>query len=214
MRRLHFSEAIFVRGHVNLADYLKQGLARPCDRLFTILRDPVEIAISQVNYIMMRLQADAAIGEFQPDTRQWLHLLELQTTLEDLSDAALRRLGIWALRMREIVLPNPMCHWLGGGDAAAVLMRLAEHEVEVTNTRHYPQWRRQRWGVDADTRQNEFIKFLTRDALGAGDLAYLQDISAEDARLYRVVEQELVRTGASAVTNWAAVPAEVLSAGA
>jgi hypothetical protein len=204
VRRLHFSETIFVRGHVNLADYLGQGLARPCDRLFTILRDPVEIAISQVNYILTRLKTDAAAGEFLPDTRAWLPLLGLEEATGELSDTFLRDLGERTLRMREVVMPNPMCHWLGGGNAATVLARLAEHEVEVTNTQHYKRWLRQRWGIDADTRQNESIKFLTRDRLAADDLQYLVQISREDAALYDAVEQRLLQAGACSVIQWAA----------
>ncbi len=214
VRRLHFSDTILVRGHVNLADYLEHGLARRCDRLFTILRDPVDSAISQVNYILTRLKGDAAAGDFRPDTLEWLRLLKLEAPSGELSDAFLCRLGAQALRMHEIVMPNPMCHWLGRGDAGAVLARLAEHEVEVTTTRHYKQWRRQRWGIDADTRQNESIKFLTRDTVGAEDVAYLRDISVEDARLYRAVEQRLLRAGACAVTDWTAAPAEEVAAAA
>lgn len=214
VRRLRFSDTIFVRGHVNLADYLGQGLARPYDRLFTILREPVDIAISQVNYILMRLKDDVAAGEFQPDTREWLPILKPEEMTGELSDEFLRRLGKRALRMPEIVMPNPMCRWLGGGDAAAVLARLAAHEVEVTNTRQYPQWRRQRWGIDADTRQNESIKFLTSQTVGEEDLAYLRSISVEDANLYLAVERHLRRTGACAVTDWAAVALDEAAASA
>ncbi len=214
VRQLHFSDTIFVRGHVNLAEYLEQGLARPSDRLFTILRDPVEIAISQVNYLLMRLKHDAAAGTIRSDVRHWLDLLGEETIPGELSDPFLRRLGERALRTQRIVTPNTMCHWLGGGEAAAVLARLAEHEVEVTTTRQYPQWRRQRWGIDADTRQNGSIKFLTRDTLGAEDLAYLRDISVEDAKLYHAVEQRLLRTGECAVADWAASPVEEVAAAA
>jgi hypothetical protein len=214
VRRLHFSDTIFVRGHVNLADYLDQGLARRCDRLFTILRDPVDIAISQVNYILTRLKSDAAAGEFQPDSRAWQQLLDLDEKPGEFSDAFLCGLGERALRMREIVMANPMCHWLGGGDAAAVLWRLTVHEVEVTNTRLYSNWRRQRWGIEADTRQNESIKFLTRDSLGPEVLAYLRDISVEDAKLYRAVDQHLLRTEACAVTDWEAAAVQEVAAAA
>jgi len=205
VRRLQFSDTIFVRGHVNLADYLEQRLARPYDRLFTILRDPVEIAISQVNYVLMRLKEDVAATTFRPDVREWLGMLEMETMPEELSAPFLRRVGERALRTQGIVPPNTMCHWLGGGDAAAVLARLAEHGVEVTNTREYRRWRRQRWGIEVDTRINESIKVLTRDTLRADDLAYLRDISEEDATLYRAVEQQMLET--AACSAMAAVPA-------
>ncbi|HSZ90617.1 MAG TPA: hypothetical protein VK822_14725 [Acetobacteraceae bacterium] len=212
VRRLHFSDTIFVRGHVNLADYLDQGLARPCDRLFTILRDPIDGAISQINYILMRLKEDVAAGEFRPDMQDWLPFLELGELPSDLSDAFLCGVGERALRRPEIVIPNPMCHWLGGGAADTVLARLAEHEVEVTTTQQYARWRRERWGIAADTRQNESTKYLTRHAVSAETLAYLREITAEDARLYRAVDQRLVLTRASSVTDWATIPVETAAA--
>lgn len=204
VRKLHFFDTIFVHGHVALADYLEQGLARPCDRLFTILRDPVDMAISQVNYILTRLKADAATGTILPDVRAWLRLLEMDEAPADVSDGYLRDLGRRALRMRAIVIPNPMCHWLGGGDAAEVLELLAEHEVEVTNTERYALWRQQRWGIAANTRQNASTKFLMSETLAAEDLAYLHEISQQDAQLYRTVEQQL-DAGASSLSDWAAV---------
>ncbi len=208
VRRLRFSDTIFVRGHVNLGDYLKQGLARPFDRLFTILRDPVASAISQVNYILTRLKIDAAAGEFQPDTIGWVPLLQLDEVPRDLSDELLCRVGQRALRRPDIVMANPMCHWLGGGDAAAVLARLAEHEVEVTTVRHYPRWRRQRWGIEANTRQNESMKFLTQQTIGPEDLAYLREMSMQDIALYHTVELRLLRTGECSVTDWSQLPPE------
>ena len=178
-------------GHVNLADYLKQGLARPTDLLFTILRDPVEIAISQVNYMLTRLKIDASRASFLPDTRKWLQVLGLDNITGDVSDLFLRELGKRALLDRNVVQANTMCDWLGGGNAETVLARLAHNQVEVTNTRNYPQWRSERWGIEENTRRNESIKFITRDTIGLDKVAYLQDLSSEDARLYKSVEEEL-----------------------
>jgi hypothetical protein len=212
VRRLHFHDTIFVRGHVNLADYLDHGLARPCDRVFTILRDPIESAISQINYILTRLKHDVATGEFQPDTLEWLRLFELGEVPGELSDEFLCGLGERALRRREIVIPNSMCHWLGGGAADTVLARLAEHEVEVTTTQHYARWRRERWGIEEDTRQNESTKYLTRQTVAPDTIAYLRDICAEDTKLYRAVDQRLLQTGACSVTNWATIQVEAVAA--
>jgi hypothetical protein len=107
-----------------------------------------------------------------------------------------------------------MCHWLGGSNASAVLKRLAEHGVETTNTRCYPEWRRQRWGIEADTRMNESIKYLSRDTLTPEDLAYLESISIEDHKLYQAVDQHMPDSGACAVTDWPAAPAETVATAA
>src|SRR6185503_18081997 len=119
-------------------------------------------------------------GSFQPDTREWLRLLNVVLAPGEVSDEFLRELGERALREQDVVRPNSMCHWLGGGDAHAVLARLGTLGMEVTNTREYGRWLRERWGISARTRQNESTKFLTRDALRAEDLAYLNGISEQD----------------------------------
>jgi hypothetical protein len=178
------------------------------------LRDPIDIAISQVNYILTRLKQDAMAGELLVDTREWLPYLDIDKVPDEPTDEMLRGLGQHALRKREIVPPNPMCSWLAGGDAATVIARLAEHDVEVTNTRQYENWRRQRWSVDANTRQNESIKFLTRESIGADDLGYLHEISVEDTKLYRAVDGLLLQTGALAVTDWSAAPVEEVASAA
>jgi len=202
VRQLHFCDSILVTGHINLADYLSQGLVRPTDHVFTILRDPIDIAISQVNYILTRLKSDASHGKYQPDTDVWLRVLDLEKVSGDLSDPFLLDLGMRALLDRNVVLPNTMCDWLGGGDATTVLARLAQNQVEVTNTQNYPQWRRQRWGVEAETRRNESTRFLTRDNIGADKVAYLHDLSREDAKLYRTVGSILSKTGECSVERW------------
>lgn len=203
VRRLRYSDSVFVRGHINLAEYLEQGLVRPCDRVFTILREPVEIAISQVNYILTRVSADAKAGAFQPDSQEWFRLLELDPAPEDVSDAFLRELGEQALREQKIVRPNSMCHWLGGGDAQTVLARLEAHGVEVTTTREYSRWLRERWGVESKTRQNESVKFLTLDGLRPEELAYLRGVCEEDAMLYESMERGTLLTGACSVRRGA-----------
>ena len=203
VRELHFSDAIFVSGHINLSDYMNQQLPRPSDHLFTILRDPVDIGISQVNYVLTRLRTDAGRGQFQPDTQGWLELLGLQALPDDLSETYLVRLGMESLHNRMLVMANAMCSWLGGGSAATVVKRLAELRVEVTNTQNYSQWRRQRWGIQTNTRTNESTKFLTRDNIGHENIDYLRERSPEDAKLYQDIARRLSQSGACSVTDWA-----------
>ena len=56
VRELPFSQSILVSGHVSLGYYAGRGLIRPVDRIFTVIRDPLEIAISAVNYLLTRLR--------------------------------------------------------------------------------------------------------------------------------------------------------------
>lgn len=161
MRALPSFNNIFVRGHIRLDWYLDHGLARPIDRLFTIIRHPVEIALSQTNHVIKRIAADMESGKVCPDTRHWLDLLRLREIppwpLADLAVHVRRR----ALRTHEIVTPNPLCYWLGGGDAVTVLTRLAQSGAEVTETSRYNQWLRETWGIESVARLNEGRKFIS-----------------------------------------------------
>jgi hypothetical protein len=190
-------DRIFVRGHIPLDWYLDRGLVRPIDRLFTIMRHPVEIAVSQANYVMMRIAEDLESGKVGPDTREWLDQLGLGEIppwpLPDLAQHVCHK----TLHTREIVIANPLCHWLGGGDAAIVLERLAESGAEVTETQRYNKWLRETWGIESTTRLNQSRKFISQAALDREELDYLNEISAEDAKLFETVQQRLVGLGTS-----------------
>ncbi len=160
VRQLPYSDEIFIRGHIEFREYLVLGIVRPYDRIFTILRDPIELAMSQINYILMRLQEDAQRATLLPDTTEWLELSGIRLELSDLTDDALRQVGRTILRDRAIVRPNTLCAWLGGGKLTDVLQRLADYNVEVTNTQAYSRWLHERWGINAGTRRNEFDQIL------------------------------------------------------
>jgi hypothetical protein len=199
VRQLPYADEIFIRGHVELGEYVALDIVRPYDRIFTILRDPIDLAIPQVNYILTRLKGDAERGTLLPDTTKWLEVAGVELDLTDLTDDMFGRIGQTVLRDRAIVRPNTLCAWLGGGKTADVLHRLAEYKVEITNAREYSRWLHDRWSINTDTRRNESIKFFTRETLPADDLSYLHSIFEEDAKLYRAVEERLANTGLSSV---------------
>ena len=66
---LRFFDQLFITGHSSLRYYTSHELIRPFDRVFTILRDPIQIAVSQINYVITRILADARARTFSPDTR-------------------------------------------------------------------------------------------------------------------------------------------------
>jgi len=191
VRELTFSQSIFVRGHINLAYFIDNRLIRPMDRAFTIVREPIEMAISQVNYLMSKITWNVDAGALQPDTAEWLNFLGMPGLPNQITDDYCHEVCRKALRSRDIVVPNALCHWLGGGTAEEVVARLREHDVEVTDTAHYNAWLRAEWGIDAHTRQNESIKFITADGLDRDDMEYLRDISAEDTRLFGMIQDQL-----------------------
>jgi hypothetical protein len=74
---------IFVSGHIELDAYLRAVGYRPQDRIFTVLRDPLDIALSQANYAVTLLAKDPE--GTRPDARRNLELLELERLPADAS---------------------------------------------------------------------------------------------------------------------------------
>jgi len=198
---LHASDSLFVHGHINLADHIAAGVIRPTDRIFTIIRDPLQVAISQINYVLTRFDEDMATGKFRPDTKEWADVLDLGALPSRMSDDFIKRLTGAALRHEDLVLPNSVGSWLGGEGAQAVIDRLAQFNVEVTDTSRYSQWLLQGWRIDARTRWNESKKFLGLDDLTAENRAYLNSITTEDQRIYRTYQQVIAATGKLSVTG-------------
>jgi hypothetical protein len=198
---LHGSDRVFVHGHINLADHIAAGVIRPSDRAFTILRDPLQVAISQINYVLTRFDEDMTTGKFRPDTKEWADVLELGTLPARMSEAFIRRLTGAALRHEDLVLPNTIGSWLGGEGAQPVVDRLARFNVEVTDTSRYNAWLAQAWGIDAPTRWNASKAFVTSDSLSRDDLMHLNSITGEDRRIYRAYQTIVAASGRLSVSG-------------
>ncbi|HEY1935134.1 MAG TPA: hypothetical protein VGG99_24275 [Acetobacteraceae bacterium] len=199
VRELAFGDSLFVRGHINLSYFLEKHLIRPLDRVFTIVRDPVEMAISQVNYLMSKITWNVESATLEPDTAEWLHLLGLPGLPARITEEYQQEVCRSALRNSTIVLPNALCHWLGGGTAAEVMARLRENEIEVTDTARYNAWLRAEWGLDVHTRQNESLKFISSATLAPEDRDHLASITQEDAKLYQAIEERLASAGTPSI---------------
>jgi hypothetical protein len=190
-----FSDSVFLRGHIDLNYYLEKRLARPSDRLFTIVRDPMEISVSQVNYLITRIREDFERQRLDWDTKEWFSFLGIKAMPNEFSDEFAAEMFRRALYNQQIVIPNSMCRWLGGGDAQTVLERLAEHDVEITDTARYNNWLVERWDISSSTRQNESIKFFTAASLNPEDRDYLMEVSREDLKLYAALQNGLTTSG-------------------
>lgn len=200
LRMLRFSSEVFVRGHVNLAYYENNALIRPSDRIFTIMRDPVGIAISHVNYILTRFRNDARARRAGLDTRGWLRVLKMDFDPDALAEIDFPRFGRQILRDHRIVLHNPMCTWLGGGGSARVVLdRLDRHSVEVTNTRNYEAWLAKIWGIGHSDRRNESFKFISADTLPPEDIEYLRSVNEQDFALFDAVNERLRVSGTPSI---------------
>ena len=194
-----FFSRIFVSGHSSLNYFSSRNLIRPQDQVFTILRDPLDIAMSHVNYVMTRMTDDASSGRIGTDTRQWLNILGLESLPTDITPASIRKLCSAILRSLQIVKPNSMCSWLGGADAASAIDQMVVSNIEVTVTANYDTWIRDKWNVTQETRLNRSRPFLSLADLPYEDLDYVQAIFSEDIKLYGAVEGALERASTPSI---------------
>jgi hypothetical protein len=195
VRELPFSDAILTAGHVTFDSHIGAGLVRPMDRVFTVVRDPIEIAISSVNYMLTRFQASLGARQPDADVQDWLATLGLPALPPQLAPPFVAEVIHRALYNPVVVQPNSICHWLGGGDAGTVIARLARHHVEITNTQHYNDWLAREWGVAAPTRANASTRFLSLSDLSHQDLEHVRNLSPEDRKLYDLIEERLEASG-------------------
>jgi hypothetical protein len=192
-----FVDTLFVRGHVPLRYYVNQALIRPGDQVFTVLRDPVDVVISMVNYVLTRLRDDPA-GR-TPDTRQWLAQLGMQQMPANLTQADWIGFAGRVMREKRVVTDNILCNALGRGDAASALEFMVASDIEITDISRYESWLAQRWGIPESRRANESVKFISRSSLGTEDMGFIESKVTEDRVLYDAVRRRLDATHAVSV---------------
>jgi hypothetical protein len=192
---VHTADSIFVHGHINLADHIAADIIRPTDRVFTIIRDPLAAAISQINYVRTWFEEDIVAGALRPDTAEWSRAMDMGPTPARMSEIFIDRLTSAALHSERIMMSNWQCIWLGGESTQAVVDRLATNHVEVTEVNRYNAWLHATWGIEAKTRWNASKKFIALQDLTRDDLGYVVGITEEDQRLYGTIERLLTSTG-------------------
>ena len=192
----------FVYGHTEFGDYIRKTGTRSSDHCFTVVRDPLDLLISQANYNVGLLQKDPTAS--RPDTRQVMRLLELESIPDPLAPDMLREFARKALLDRRVAQPNRICAYLGDGKASMSITNLVTQNVEVTDTSRYNAWIKERWGITAETRQNASGGFLTRaDAVQHSDV--LAPAMAEDQIVFDLITKALDRTGALSISGAALV---------
>lgn len=178
-----------MRGHVPLRFYVNQGLIRPGDQVFTVLRDPLDMVVSVVNYVLTRLAADPE-GK-SPDTKQWRGWLGIAHLPARADDGAWHALAGRVLRERRIVANNIICHALGRGDTASTLDYLRISDIEIPDVPRYETWLRARWNIGQSGRANESVIFIRREGLDAEDRALIASKTAADRAVFDLVRARL-----------------------
>jgi hypothetical protein len=193
-----FFDTILVHGHTSISWYLKNQLCRPSDCVFTVVRDPREIVVSHVNYMLTRFLSDP--GFVYPDTSEWSGLLGLSPAEFDQSPGGLANLARRIMREPSVHTRNPLCEYLGDGDVETALNAIVRSNIEITDISRYDLWFEQKFGIAAGVRENVSEKILKLSKLETDDLRLLRDLTnEEDKRLYEIISAALDRSGALSV---------------
>jgi hypothetical protein len=187
------SDSIFVRGHNTLDHYRAWRVMRFQDSVFAVLRDPREMIISQINYVMTRM-FNMAIPP-RPDTVAWRELFGIVDPDGPPSHPEAAALARKILRHQGLVPPNPMCGYLGDGTAVRAITNIVIHAIEITDLDHYRDWCSTRWGVDSESQSNASTRHVTLDDFTDDDRRYMAALRQEDAKLYNTARQALARRG-------------------
>ena len=165
---------------------------RPSDRLFTIVRDPEEIILGQVNSIASKLRA----GSEEPSLRGWRK--RLQPMLESAEPD-------WQAAARQILAQfshaNPICTALGDGTLAGALEACAVTAVEIADLGRYDEWIMRTWDTKAEPPEEAAPAPLARENLLPDDLARLATLTEQDRPLYTRIKAAIATSALSSVTG-------------
>jgi len=192
-------DSILVTGHVQLTFYAQRRLIRPTDLVFTVVRDPVDMVISQINYVLTRIAADSQAGAFGQDTKEWLQMLDMDPPEGPLSPGFIETAAARAVRHPLMIPKDSLCYWLGDRDVDGAVALLRVHDVEITDVRRLDAWLQQRWGIEPSRRHNESVRYFTRDTLPSELMSRMLGSMTRDLRLYARIASALERTGGLSV---------------
>lgn len=191
--RVNIADSIFVSGHIPLDWYLQHRLYRAGDRLFAVVRHPLDIMLSLANYIIRRFFERPDCGA--PDTREWADMLGMARFDPATPPAGLRALAGRILTEPRIVHGRYLCHFLGTGTAESARAMLARVDIELTDTAHYREWLRAAWGIDSQSRGNASPPVLRAEDLDPEQRDALWDLCAEDRALHDRITAGIARRG-------------------
>jgi len=178
----YYQPSAFVPESAGAAGSLPWTMANPPyrtgDRLFTIVRDPEAIILSQVNAIIEALRACAT--DEPADITHW------RTRLGDLpadTDAE-----AWVSVARRLLAnfsdADPICHALGDGTTQGALEACAVTNIEIADLSRYEEWITRTWENKPQPPALASAAVLPREALTAKDRDRLAALTVQDRPLY------------------------------
>jgi hypothetical protein len=201
------SDTIFISGHTHLGRYQTwagNGI-RFRDSVFTIVREPLEQIVSQINYTLGRIFSNE--DPIPPDTAGWRKLFAVEDPDPGMSRPNLLRLAKRILHEPGVVVPNVICTFLGGGSCERALAQTVAHDLEVVEMKRLDRWAEEKWNVTHRTKRNSSEKFVSLEDFSAMDMEYIHEIIQEDTQYYQLVLSAYERHGTTAVKGSQLLPA-------
>lgn len=152
---------------------------RPGDRLFTIIREPAHLILSEVNGILTALRQPRSEAE-DAVTAEWR--ARLGALPPERNAAAWKALGRRVLAA--LPMTNPICSALGQGTAASALEACRLADIEIADLRLYADWVKYTWDVEPEPPPNASTPILTFQDLDAEAAGHLKHKIAEDLIFY------------------------------
>jgi hypothetical protein len=194
--RVRQAQSMLVVGHIPLRAYVAAiGEKRTADRIFTVVRDPIDLVLSGVNYMVHLITSPV---ENRKGVQRWRALLGLPPSAAAPWKRA-KELAIGALRHPEITPSNLLCRFLGSGTAKSAISLLAANNVEITDISRYDDWAKRAWSINDTTQRNRSKKIISRIDLADTDIESLLAITEEDRKLHERIMQALARSGTPSV---------------
>jgi hypothetical protein len=193
------SDTIFVSGHTHLGDYQRwTGNGIRCqDRVFTVVREPLDQIVSQINYTLTRIFSDEV--PVPPDTAGWRHEFGVTNPVPRPSGDEVMQLARRILRHQGVVVPNVICAFLGGGTCEESIVQTVAHDLEVVDLKRLDSWCEKTWNITEKSKLNSSAKFVSPQDFSAADLEYARGIMREDMSYYGRVIAAYERHGGTSV---------------
>jgi len=176
---------IFVDYHLQVEDVVTFRLIRPQDRIYTIVREPISLMLSYVNYVLTRVAT--SVGDNMPphgiaDMRHAMGFDVDQEVGSNVDESVL--LGI----LDSYLPQNPMCGCLGTGDANTAYDNLYKLGIKVYDNAAFEDlFREYNW---EPAYENVSHKYVTAEALSHRIMYQLHAMSYEDQKLYKRLKTE------------------------
>ena len=174
---------ILVDYHLQVEHVLSFRLLRPQDRIYTIVRDPVSLLVSYLNYVLTRVAG--SVGDATPphgisDMRRAMGFGIDQEVGTGVNDAVI--LGI----LSGYVPKNPMCSCFGAADADIAFENLCKLGIKAYDITAVAEiFKEHRW---EEIHHNASQRYLTIETLSQRIVHQLHAMSYEDLKLYERLE--------------------------